>query len=312
MGYIAACFGSYGEGMNWMKTEMPQDASSSRRRLAMSFFGALAILLALGTLFLKGVGESRRLAAVQTASDRAQKIGLRLHESLGAAYLLAGLVQQGKGEVRDFAEKASSIMAIFPHTASLQLAPNGVIRQVYPESGNENVIGSDLLRSSLRRIETHQAMASRQMVLGGPYPVIQGGVAVIGRLPVFLRNADGWDEFWGLAIVLIPLQVLLESARVADLVEDGYRFEVCRLDEDGACNVFSRHGSESLGVPVAVGIEVPHGRWLLRLEPKDGWVPYVEQLLIVAGSLILAVLFAATRYSVQRGSNLGPDGSQPL
>jgi sensor domain CHASE-containing protein len=180
------------------------------------------------------------------------------------------------------------------------LAPNGVIRYVYPETDLELLVGSDLLRSPARRAEAYHAVVKRQLVVGGPYPVVQGGVAVVGRLPIFLPKGDGWEDFWGFAIVLVSLPELLSSSRVADLVEHGYRFEICRLAEDGDCDVFSKRGGSRIVDPIEVGVEVAQGRWLLRLEREDGWVSHSEKIVVMLGCLFLAMLATVVFYRLTR------------
>ena len=268
----------------------------------MAFVLLLAFLLLLSAFWLKEVGENRRLLAMQTATPHAQSIAIRLNETMGAAYMLAGLVRQGRGDVVGFASQAASIADVFPLAKSLQLAPNGIIRYVYPETDVELLVGSDLLRSPARRAEAYQAVVKRQLVVGGPYAAVQGGVAVIGRLPIFLPKGDGWEDFWGFAIVLVSLPELLSSSRVADLVEHGYRFEICRLEEDGDCNVFSQRGSSGLIDPIELGVEVAQGRWLLRLEREDGWVSNLEKVLVALGCMFLAMLATAVFHRLTRAA----------
>jgi len=48
-------------------------------------------------------------------------------------------------------------------------------------------------------------------VIAGPVELLQGGVALIGRLPVFVKSpndATGTERYWGLAIILIDLDPL--------------------------------------------------------------------------------------------------------
>ena len=70
--------------------------------------------------------------------------------------------------------------------SNLQLAPNGVVTQIYPLGGNEAAIGHDLLNDPRRRIEAQAAIESRKLTLAGPFTLVQRGMGVIGRLPVFV------------------------------------------------------------------------------------------------------------------------------
>lgn len=274
-----------------------------RLTLAATFCTVLAVAVVLGAVFRQGQVDSLRAAALQEASVGAQRISLRLQESAGAAYMLGSLVQQGRGRLDDFETTAASIMELFPMAASLQLAPNAVVERIYPLPGNEAVIGHDILNSDMRRHEAHQAIARRQLVLGGPYSLLQGGIGVIGRYPVFLPDENGWGKFWGFATVIIRVPQVLEAARINDLAEAGYRFEVCRVLEAGGCDVFSRRGEGPPEDPVEVDIEVPNGRWLLRIAPAAGWSPPSSLIKMGLASLLLAALITLAQYFLLQQSN---------
>lgn len=274
-----------------------------RWTLAATFCTVLAVAAALGSVFRQGQVDSLRAGAQQEASVAAQRISLRLHESAGAAYMLGSLVQRSKGKLDDFETTAASIMELFPMAASLQLAPNAVVERIYPLPGNEAAIGHDILNSDVRRHEAHQAIARRQLVLGGPYKLLQGGMGVIGRYPVFIPDENGWGKFWGFATVIIRVPLVLEAARVNDLAEAGYRFEICRVLEAGGCEVFSRRGEGPPVDPVEVDIEVPNGRWLLRIAPEAGWSPPSSLITMGLASLLLAALITLAQYFLVKQSN---------
>jgi sensor domain CHASE-containing protein len=57
----------------------------------------------------------------------------------------------------------------YPGVMSLQLAPNGVVRQIYPLKGNEKALGHNLLADPARNKEAFIARNSGQMTLAGPF-----------------------------------------------------------------------------------------------------------------------------------------------
>ena len=107
------------------------------------------------------------------------------------------------GEIQNFDALADNIIANYGGISSLQLAPQGIVTQIYPLEGNEKAIGHNLLKDPARRTEALKTIQSRKLTLAGPFELIQGGKAVIGRLPVFSADKDGTDNFWGFTIVLI-------------------------------------------------------------------------------------------------------------
>ncbi|MBI2307359.1 MAG: CHASE domain-containing protein [Rhodocyclales bacterium] len=269
--------------------------------LAVTFVVSLLLFLVLGTGVLRGAAESRRAAALHLGADYAQRLSFRLSETMGPVYMLASLVQRHRGMVPDFDRAAAEIIALFPMVSSIQLAPNGVVSAVFPLAGNESVPGTDLLKNPARRQEAQQTIARRQLMLGGPYTLTQGGVGVIGRFPVFLPDENGWGKFWGFTIVVVRLPQLLDAGGLPELTRDGYRYELCRvIDDEGGCDVFSRRGEGAPVDPAVVSIEVPNGTWKLRLAPEEGWNPPLRQGLLIVVSVVMALLVTLLQFFLIR------------
>jgi len=57
--------------------------------------------------------------------------------------------------------------------------------------GNEKAIGLNLLEDPVMKKEATLARDTGKLVLAGPLNLVQGGVGVIGRLPVLLEGEDG-------------------------------------------------------------------------------------------------------------------------
>lgn len=105
------------------------------------------------------------------------------------------------------------------------------------------------------------------MTLAGPFELIQGGVAVIGRNPVFLTDpATERKYFWGFASALIFLDDLLAVTDLDDLAEKGYAYELSRIHPDSQQEeVFARSEKTVQAHTIAVSIRVPNGEWKLRM-----------------------------------------------
>lgn len=266
----------------------------------MTFCVSLCVFLILGGGMLRGEAEARRASAEHVGGSYAQRVSHRLQEVMGAAYMMGSLVQQGRGKVNDFETAAASILQLFPMASSVQLAPNGVITQVFPLPGNEIIVGSDLFRASDRRLDAHKAMTRRQLVVSGPYKLLQGGMGAIGRLPIYLPDANGWSKFWGFAIVVVRIPALMEAVAIDNLREEGYRYELCRETDEGGCEFFFGSGERLSADAIEFGVEVQNGRWRLRLQPESGWYPVERWLLLAAVGLLLAVFVTFAQYMLLR------------
>jgi sensor domain CHASE-containing protein len=82
---------------------------------------------------------------------------------------------------------------------NLQLAPQGVVRLMWPLKGNEAAIGLDQLRDPVRRPAALKTIASGKMTMQGPMMLKQGFLGVIPRLPIFIANVTDPMETFGWA-----------------------------------------------------------------------------------------------------------------
>ena len=220
-----------------------------------------------------------RLQAQRDASERAASVERVVSRALSATYPLASMIRQAKGPVSEFERVAEQLMPYYPGVASLQVAPDGVVRFIHPLQGNEKAIGHDLLADPARTREAFLARDTGKLTLAGPFPLRQGGVGAIGRLPVFLdAGADvGGAEpgaFWGFAIALIRFPEVLEEVHLDHLQVQGYRYELWRTHPDtGNRQVIatSLADGERLERPESFPIRLPNSQWFLSLAPVAGW-----------------------------------------
>jgi sensor domain CHASE-containing protein len=218
--------------------------------------------LLVGALLVWQAAQQREQQArdrlADMASDHAQAIQRNIERALSATYALAALVRHGNGSVPDFEATAREMLAYYPGAASLQLAPDGVVRHVVPLQGNEKAIGHNLLQDPVRNKEAFLARVSGRLTLAGPFELVQGGLGAVGRLPVFL--GEGRRVFWGFTTVLIRFPEVLEDARLGQLDAQGQDYELWRMHPDsGERQVIARSGKTALVDPVDQSLELPNG-----------------------------------------------------
>ncbi|MBP9804374.1 MAG: CHASE domain-containing protein [Candidatus Accumulibacter sp.] len=233
----------------------------------------LAAVLATGLIWRQ---ERTRLheeqnRAANLAAERAYAIQTSIDRVLSATYALAAMLQQGKGVIPDFTVTAGKLLRYYPGAAALQLAPGGIVREVVPLQGHEKAIGHDLLHDPARDREALLARDSGQLILAGPFDLRQGGLAAAGRLPVFLDDGRGGEEFWGFAIVLLAFPAVLTPAQLYELPARGYAYELSRVHPDsGEKQVISASTVAPLS-PVERTLQVPNATWTLGVAPAMGW-----------------------------------------
>ena len=238
--------------------------------------------------------KSRALAA-DLAADHAQSLQRGIERALSATYAIAALVHQGRGFVNDFNGVATQMLPFYPGIAAIGLSPGGVICCVVPRAGNENSIGFNQLEDIVQNKEARRARDTRKLTLAGPVQLAQGGLGVVGRLPIYLGQGDDTQVFWGFSYVTLRFPQALESARLEMLRDRGYAYELWRKNpETGERQRIEAWKPEALRDPVGRDLELPNGAWTLGLAPTRGWVQrsglMLEGLVGAAFSALLAYL----------------------
>ena len=254
--------------------------------LTVFFLGALFIFM-----FEKYMLSQTRALALQHSNRFVTELRQNLYQGIGATSALSAIVKQGNGSVRDFNGIARELIAMNPSISSLQLAPNGVIQSVEPLIGNQSVIGHHLLTDEMRNKEARLALRTGKMTLAGPFELIQGGEAVVGRLPVFLGGKE--SRFWGFTTSVMKMADLLQSSGLDNLHLQGYDYVLWRIDpNNGKRHVLAKSKTFFSEDSITNRIEVPNGFWFLSLAPTVGWLNFSR--IFSEGILLLLLTIAAT------------------
>ncbi len=234
-----------------------------------------------------------QLLIQQTLANQESELSRRLSHMLSSTYLLAQEVARSQGNFKHFSVFADTLLQRMVGITNLQLAPDGVITRIYPMAGNEAAIGHDILNDDKRKEEARVAVQDRELTLAGPFKLLQGGTAVIGRNPVFMPQANGDEIFWGFTSALILLEDLIGGSGLNALPTTKYVYELSRIiPETGLTSVFAGSG-DTVGIDMqSIEIMVPNGSWTLKIGLRD----HIHQTLFslpMAGVLLLALLLAA-------------------
>ena len=236
------------------------------------------------------VSEARSNAS-QLATDQAQAWQRAIERSLSATYALAALVRRGQGDVSDFEPFATEMLTFYPGAAALGLSPGGVIKQVVPLAGNESLIGFNQLGDSVQAPEASKARDSRQLTLAGPVKLVQGGMGVVGRLPIFLNDDQGTPRSWGFSFVTLRFPQALESANLAQINERGFAYELWRVQPDSKAREIIDASTGTLPIdPVNAIFELPNGQWTLSVAPRGGWQPTQNLWAQLSAALVFSLL----------------------
>ena len=245
--------------------------------------------------------ERERSEAIKLSAEQGVLIQRQLNQSLSSVYALADLLRQGHGQIDDFEEIANRMLAHNDSINSLQLAPDAIIQHIIPLAGNERAIGHNLLKDEKRTVEVKLAIESRALTLAGPFNLVQGGLGLVARLPVFIDDPSSPDgqRFWGFSNALFHVDRLLASSYLDRLQEHGYDFELWRIHPDtGQRDIFARSADEPLVGTHNFGFDVPNGYWTLSIVPKTGWINYPLLFAKLFLTILISLIITALGYKI--------------
>ena len=232
--------------------------------------------------------EEERQQAANAAADARDAIRVTLLHALSATQTVGLAVTEGLLPAR-FDSIVPRMLSSYTSVDAIELAPGGTVRYVYPPEPNSRALGFNILADPRQREEAALAIRSRELVFAGPLELVQGGLGVVGRGPVFIRR-EGHEDFWGFTIVIIRLETILRDAHLTDLSAEGFTFRLSRFDPiSGRMQSFYASGGR-LEDPVTTAIAVPNGQWEIAVAPEPGWRAGIRSLPIVAISVVLSLI----------------------
>lgn len=202
-----------------------------------------------------------------------------LQNSYSVALSLALLVDDG-GNIDNFEEIAPQLVDGNPNIDVVQMVPGGIITEVYPLEGNREVINYNILQENSIKREANKAIETRKIYFAGPFELKQGGIAVVGRLPVYIKN-----EFWGFSAVIIKLENLLRQSGIKKLAGGKYQFQFSKRDVLTGEEIFFLPEIKNLNKSYSKSVRLADGNWKVYIASKNPNA--ILFLLLPIGFLIL-------------------------
>ena len=233
------------------------------------------------------IQKDRRTIAKLNAVTYGQRIENDIENGIEITDTLKQLLINGNGQIINFSKIAENLMSY--SIQSVQLAPNGVVTEIYPEEGNET--GKiDLLKDSKRGEISNYAKDHNITIIQGPIKLKQGGSGLVVRNPIYLEDKNGQEYFWGFTIAVLRVPEIFEDSTNA-LSKFKYNYRLSReasvldkkyVEVDANCDKMIR--------PVTYNLTVGKEKWKLEIMPRAGWSNSTTLYLIFFGGLSLVLL----------------------
>ncbi|WP_373210127.1 diguanylate cyclase domain-containing protein [Holdemanella biformis] len=233
------------------------------------------------------IQKDRRTIAKLNVETYGQRIENDIENGIEITDTLKQVLINGNGQIINFSKVAENLMSY--SIQSVQLAPNGVVTEIYPEEGNE--AGKiDLLKDSKRGEISNYAKDHNITIIQGPIKLKQGGSGLVVRNPIYLEDKNGQEYFWGFTIAVLRVPEIFEDSTNA-LSKFKYNYRLSReasvldkkyVEVDANCDKMIR--------PVTYNLTVGKEKWKLEIMPRAGWSNSKTLYLIFFGGLSLVLL----------------------
>lgn len=219
----------------------------------------------------------------QTVQSRLVTARARLEAEVGSATQIAigltNLLSLKPDLTQD--EFVSVLARILPRAQTVKniaLAPDNVVRMVHPPE-NVAVLGLRYLPGSAQWPAVRDAISKRSIILDGPRELVQGGVGLIVRSPVYIDDGVDDRRYWGLVSLVLDNDAVFRNAGLATSAL-GLRMVVMG-DQSYGVGQYPLLGDPSVlkETPVRVPVTIPDGVWTLAAVPESGWSRFTVETL---------------------------------
>ncbi|CCQ11369.1 hypothetical protein PALB_22600 [Pseudoalteromonas luteoviolacea B = ATCC 29581] len=245
------------------------------RSLRVGFWTLLIIVITTG-YFVDRVNVNRlkevsRTNAYEEVNLYRAKLENQLNSNLQMVRGLAvAVAEKDNLDQARFEKIAAPLFEYSQILRNIGAAPNLVITWMYPLAGNEKAVGLDYTTVPAQRDAALLARDSKQIVMAGPLTLVQGGEALIARVPVFDSDSD---VFWGLLSVVIDLEKLYFVSEIPQL-QDKYEIAIRKLTDvdnpDGGVFLGDARVLNQDAVKLSINLTTDQ-QWELFAYPKSGW-----------------------------------------
>ncbi len=264
-------------------------------RSAMLALLAMAIatmgVLLVETMLHRSALERQRTAVTDRLAVISARLEGRLAAGLNLSRMLAAVVST-RPEIgnEELTALSTALMAGNPLVRSLAVARDNTVVFVHPTGGNSAAVGMNYMANPLQRDAVLRAIRTRSTVVAGPLELVQGGIGLVSRSPIFVGPTG--DRYWGIAAAVLHVDALLRDAG-ADAPDSPIAVSI--RGEDGlGLGGATFFGDEAIQRSQAVILDVrlADGSWRLYAIPRQGWLEAAPEQAVVrlAGAALVILL----------------------
>ena len=264
--------------------------------------GLIAFLTALivGVFLLHNLEKDEKTTGKYMAQITEKRVRARLDQYSMLSALLGNYISAGENlDENTFSELAEKIPNEDGVIKAFELAPEGIVTDIYPKQGNEGAFGLDVLREHEQKKDAILARDSGKYTLGGPYQLKQGGTGALLFNPVYQDNNSEQDEFWGFVILVIDWDRFIEEINLDYLSDADFCYRIWTYDRGSSDKIILAESQDNMSDNIlTVECTAPNNTWYFDIIHSRGWIPRFYQIMCIVISCIFSLLIATVFYLI--------------
>ena len=229
--------------------------------------------------------EQRHITAQLNATTYGERIKNEITNGIAITDTLKQVLISENGKISQFDTIAENIMSDV--IESIQLAPDGNVTDIYPSEGTE-ASKIDLLQDKDCSKISCYARDNHVIITQGPFDLKRGGCGIAVRNPVYLKDENNQEYFWGFTIVILRVPDIFSDA-ISALSDFGYEYRLSKTDAPWSDTYKVVYQSDDQLTPtVSYGFTIGEENWTLEVAPESGWRNL--RLLVIVGGMFTTVV----------------------
>ena len=273
-----------------------------RIRFHCHIVGLITFLIAfiVGAFLLHNFEKNEKTVGKYMAQVTEKRVRARLEQYIMLSDLLGNYISAGENlDENTFSELAEKIPNEDGVIKAFELAPDGIVTDIYPKQGNEGAFGLDMLQEHERKKDAALARESGKYTLGGPYQLKQGGTGALLFNPVYQDNNSHKGEFWGFVILVLDWNRFIDEINLDYLSDADFSYRIWTYDRDGSDRIILAESQDDMPDNIlTVECTVPNNTWYFDIIPSVGWIPRFYWIMCIVISYIFSLLIAAIFYLI--------------
>ena len=231
--------------------------------------------------------EQRHITAQLNAATYGERIKNEITSGIEITNALKQILISEDGDIHHFETIAGNLIS--DSIESIQLAPNGVVTDIYPAAGNE--AGKiDLIHDKDRGKISCYARDNHTIITQGPFKLKQGGYGIAVRNPVYLKDKNDQEYFWGFTIIILHVPDIFSDS-IHALSDFGYEYRILKTVTPWS-NTYKvvYQSDDQINHPVSYTFTIGDENWKIEITPKSGW-RNSTLIIITSGIFVIIILF---------------------